>query len=480
MVSDPIIPVILCGGSGSRLWPLSRNSFPKQFLSIDSKDNRTLLQETQERINDLKNLQDPILICNEEHRFVVAEQMRQIDIRPQSILLEPFGKNTAPAIALAALKSLQKENDPILLILSSDHKIKNKKIFIETINAGLEYALNENLVTFGIVPNFPHTGYGYIESENICKDESIKGSRIKRFIEKPSLEKAKIFCEQGTFTWNSGIFLFKAKTIIKEIKKHYPEIIKTCIESLKENLLDLDFQRLNSAAFSACPSISIDNAVMEKTDIGIVVPLQAGWSDIGSWDSVWEISNKDKNRNVISGKVMAEDTIDCLIRSENRLVVGIGLKNLVIVETDDALLISDKGRSEYIKDIVNKLKKNNIPEGQRHKKIYRPWGNYTSIVEDERWQVKLIYVKPGEKLSQQMHHHRSEHWVVVSGTAKIEIDSKEEILSENQSTYIPLGSTHRLTNPGKIPLLLVEVQSGSYLGEDDIKRFHDNYGRGES
>ncbi len=477
---SPIIPIILCGGSGSRLWPLSRKSFPKQFLSLNSDNEKSLLQETQERIKNLKNCQNPILICNEEHRFVVAEQMREINVKPQSILLEPFGRNTAPAIAVAALKSLQLESDPILLVLSSDHQIQNKLNFIETIEKGLDYVYKNKLVTFGIIPNHPNTGYGYIESEQPFKTNVIEARKIKRFIEKPDIESAKQFCKQKTFTWNSGIFLFKAKTIVNEIRKYYPELLEICKEALKGNLLDLDFQRLDQNIFRKCNDISIDNAVMEKTDAGIVFPLYTSWSDIGSWKSVWEISNKDENGNVTKGKVLVKDSKDCLFRSESRLVVGVGLKDLVVIETDDAILVTKKDKSQEIKDLVKQLQEKKIPEGQNHKKIYRPWGNYTSIVEDERWQVKLISVKPGQKLSQQMHHHRSEHWVVVSGTAKVELDSKESILTENESSYIPLGSKHRLSNPGKIPLLLIEVQSGAYLGEDDIRRFDDNYGRVES
>ena len=477
MISNPIIPIILCGGSGTRLWPLSRKSFPKQFLTINSENEKSLLQETQERIKGLENSQNPILICNEEHRFVVAEQMREIDIKPQSILLEPFKRNTAPAITIAALKSLQIENDPILLVLSSDHQIKNNLNFIETIGKGLKFAEQNKLVTFGIIPDNPNTGYGYIESEEPFKKGVIKGVKIKKFFEKPDLDLAKKFYTKKTFTWNSGIFLFKAKKIINEIQKFHPNILTICKKALEGNFYDLDFQRINKDIFGECTDISIDNAVMEKTNSGIVVPLDAGWSDIGSWKSVWEISNKNKDGNVIQGKVLVQDSSNCLFKSDNRLVAGIGLNNLIVIETDDALLVADKEKSQEIKDLVKQLQANNIPEGQNHKKIYRPWGNYTSIVEDDRWQVKLICVDPGEKLSQQMHHHRSEHWVVVSGTAKVEIDNKEFILTENQSTYIPLGSKHRLSNPGKIKLVLIEVQSGAYLGEDDIKRFEDNYGR---
>ena len=477
MPSEPVIPIILCGGFGTRLWPLSRQSFPKQFLSLDSNDKKSLLQKTQERIQLLENLRNPILICNEEHRFIVAEQMREIDVNPNSILLEPFGKNTAPAITLAALKSLEIENDPFLLILSSDHEIKNESKFIEVIKKGIEYASNNKLVTFGIVPNSPETGYGYIKSEEEFKKNLIKGSNIISFIEKPEREKAEEFIKDKRFTWNSGMFLFKSKIILKEMEKFCPEITRYCREALKDNLLDLDFQRLNEKAFIKCPKISIDVGVMEKTKEGIVLPLDAGWSDVGSWDSVWQIAEKDKEGNSISGNVFTKDSFNCYVKSEKRLVAAIGLNNLIIVETGDAILVSDKDKSQEVKNIVSKLKDKGIPEGQEHKKIYRPWGYYESVVDDIRWKVKLINVKPGEKLSLQMHHHRSEHWIVVSGTAQVEIEDKMFILNENQSSYIPLGAKHRLSNPGKINLTLIEVQSGSYLGEDDIERFEDNYGR---
>ncbi len=477
MTSKAIIPVILCGGSGTRLWPLSRKSFPKQFLSLSSNSNLSLLQLTQERIKNLIGVQEPILICNEEHRFLVAEQMRQINITPKTILLEPFGRNTGPAITLAAIKALEFEEDPTLLILSSDHMIEDENNFLRVIEAGLDYSKKQRLVTFGIVPRSPETGYGYIKSKDPISNSLNSGSMIDCFVEKPNLKKAKEFITDKRYTWNSGMFMFQAQTILNEIKKYSPEIFQHCIKSLKDNLFDLDFQRLNTDEFLKCPNISIDFAVMEKTKVGTVLPLDAGWTDIGSWNSVWEISKKDDFGNVIKGNVLAKNTSNCYLRSEKRLVTTIGLKDLIIVETSDAILVATKEESQEVKNIVNTLKKESIPEGQDHKKIYRPWGFYESIVDEERWQVKLINVEPGEKLSLQMHHHRSEHWIIVNGTAKVEIDGKEITLHENQSSYIPLGSKHRLSNPGKIPLKLIEVQSGSYLGEDDIERFEDNYGR---
>ncbi len=477
MPSSCLIPVILCGGSGSRLWPLSRESFPKQYLSINSNDEKSLLQKTHERIKTIKNIENPILICNEEHRFIVAEQMRANNVTPYSILLEPLGRNTAPAIAISALKALEKDQNSNILVLSSDHEIKDEEKFLEAINLGLDYCDKEKLVTFGVVPDSPETGFGYIKSKNEYNKKKISGYEIIEFIEKPDLKKAKIFINDKHFTWNSGMFIFKAKTIISEIEKFSPQIIKLCKKSLLKSSYDLDFQRINKEEFEKLPSISIDNAVMEKTNHGIMIPLDAGWSDIGSWKAVWDSANKNDEGNYIEGKVIVSDTNNCFIKSENRLIAGIGLENLVIVETNDAILVTHKNKSQDVKNIVQRLKKLNIPEGQTHRKIYRPWGDYTSIVDSSTWQVKLINVKPGEKLSLQKHHHRSEHWIVVSGTANVEIDEKTFTLSGNQSTYIPLGSKHRLSNPGKINLVLIEVQSGSYLGEDDIIRFDDKYGR---
>tara|TARA_Y100001933_G_C18962029_1_gene548570 strand:+ start:72 stop:1511 length:1440 start_codon:yes stop_codon:yes gene_type:complete len=472
-----VIPVILCGGSGTRLWPLSRESYPKQYINLNSNNQKSLLQQTWERVKDLKDISNPILICNEEHRFIVAEQMRSINTNPYSILLEPFGRNTAPAITLAAIKALENYQDPILLVLSSDHEIKNKDKFLQAMELGLDYAKENRLVTFGVFPTFPETGYGYIKAESPFKDSELVGKNILEFTEKPNYEKAKLFLKDKRFTWNSGIFIFKAKEVINGIQEFSPEILKYCKESINKSERDLEFQRLDRKSFMNCTNISIDIALMEKTNKGTVLPLTAGWSDIGNWEAVWKTSEKDKDLNHIRGKVILENSKNCYLSSENRLIVGIGLKNIVVVETNDAILVTDKNQSQEVKNIVKKLKKNRIMEGQRHSKIFRPWGYYISVVEDKRWQLKQIHVRPGEKLSLQMHHHRSEHWVVVSGTAKVEINNSETILSENQSIYIPLGAKHRLTNPGKIPLTLIEVQSGSYVGEDDIVRFEDKYGR---
>ena len=478
MSKNVIVPVLLCGGSGTRLWPYSRQSFPKQFLTLNFTDKKSLLQKTQLRTRNIHFIEDPILICNDEHRFIVAEQMREINVAPKSIILEPFGRNTAPAITIAALKSLESYEDPNLLILSSDHQIENEEKFADVINEGFKHSNIGKLVTFGIVPTSPQTGYGYIKSQKPLCEKSFNGSKIDSFVEKPDKNTAENLIKDSRFTWNSGIFLFKAKSILEEIQVFCPEIIKYCELSLNKNLFDLDFQRIDEKVFKDCPSISIDVAVMEKTRNAFVLPLEAGWSDVGSWDFVWDISDKDLDGNVIEGNVITKNTKNSLLLSQdNRLITAIGLEDLVVVETSDAILIAKKAESQKVKNIVEILKKKNISQGVEHQKCYRPWGTYKSLVKENKWQVKLIEVKPGEKLSLQKHKFRSEHWVVVSGVAKVEIDGEIMILNENESSYIPLGSKHRLSNPGKENLKIIEIQSGSYLGEDDIERFQDNYGR---
>ena len=472
-----VIPVILCGGQGTRLWPLSRKSFPKQFLTISSLNGRSLLQNTLKRLEGIENLIEPILICNGEHRFIVAEQMRELNINPKSILLEPFGRNTAPAILLAALKSLEIEDNLNLLILSADHVIHNEKKFRDLIEIGISYSEKDKLVTFGVIPRSPEIGYGYIKSETPFNPKKIEGLNISEFIEKPNLKKAKELIKDKCFTWNSGIFLFKAKTIINEIKHLNPNIYNSCKKTFDESVMDLDFQRLDEKSFESCPNISIDLAIMEHTNKGIVLPLDAQWSDIGSWKSVWQNSKKDINGNATKGNLITQNTENCYLYSENRLLVSLGIKDLLVIDTDDATLIADKNQSENVKKIVSELQIKNIREANSHKKGFRPWGYYLSVLEDKRWKVKIITVNPGAKLSLQMHHQRSEHWVVVQGTAEVEIDGKKLILSENESTYVPVGSTHRLSNPSKNLLKIIEVQSGSYLGEDDIVRLDDIYGR---
>ena len=435
-----------------------------------------MLQLTLERLEGLKDLDAPIVVCNEEHRFILAEQLREINVSAKSILLEPLGKNTAPAIAISALKAIENEEDPILLILPADHDIKNKKKFLKAILIACEFALKNQLVTFGIIPSSPETGFGYIKAKPTNK-EGEQGFQIERFIEKPNKEIAEQLIKDDLYTWNSGMFVFKAKVILKEIETYNPKIIEICKKSISNNSIDLDFQRIDASYFNDCPSISIDNAVMEKTKIGKVVPLEANWSDLGGWNSIWEANKKDENGNYKSGNIMLEDTENCYVRSEDKIIVGIGLENLIIVDNDDAILISEKNKSHLIKNILEDLNKKGYKEVFEHKKIHRPWGNYTSIEEGEFWKVKRIEVKPKQSLSLQMHHHRAEHWIVVTGTAEVEVEDKKLLLSENQSTYIPLGSKHRLSNPGSLDLILIEVQSGSYLGEDDIVRFKDHYGR---
>ncbi len=477
MTKNPIIPIILSGGYGSRLWPLSRRSFPKQFLNLDDKGNKTLLQNTQERLASISNIHRPIVICNEEHRFIVAEQMREIKISPWKILLEPIGRNTSAAISLGAILALEEYENPHLLILSADHNIYDTKQFVKRIHDGLIYSEKGRLVTFGVIPDYPETGYGYIEAEKSLNVNDIYGENISKFIEKPNKKLAEKLIKDRRYSWNSGIFLFKAKTIINEIEKFQPQINKYCRESLKNNEKDLDFQRLNKSFFEKCPNISIDLAVMENTKLGTVLPLDVGWSDIGSWESVWKQSSKDLNGNSLKGNVITKNTKDCLINSDSRLLVGIGIKELVVIETNDAILITNKSESQQVKNIVNELNEKGISEGLEHKKIFRPWGNYESVIDDIKWKVKMITVKPNEQLSLQKHKHRSEHWVVVKGQALVQVDNKKMILEENQSAYIPRGSKHRLSNNINVPLIIIEVQTGSYLGEDDIERFEDNYGR---
>ena len=472
-----IVPVILSGGTGTRLWPLSRASYPKQYLSLINNENKSMLQLTVERLKGLKNIDNPILICNEEHRFILAEQLRQLNINAKAILLEPFGRNTAPAISIAAMKAMADENDSILLILPADHDIKNKENFFAAIEKGYEYAQNDKLVTFGIIPSSPETGYGYIKAVDKDKNVLKEGCDIEKFIEKPSKEIAQELIKDKSYTWNSGMFLFKASSILKEIEIYSQDIIKNCKKAISNDSIDLDFQRIDKFYFDKCPNISIDNAVMENTRNGIVIPLEANWSDLGGWHSIWDANIKDNNGNFQSGKTILEDSKNCYLRSESRVVVGIGLEDLIIVETNDAILVSDNKKSQSIKKILDKLNKKGFKEAIEHKKIHRPWGSYTSVEEGQFWKVKRIEVMPKQSLSLQMHHHRAEHWIVVTGTAEVEVDGEKLLLGENQSTYIPLGAKHRLSNPGTLTLVLIEVQSGSYLGEDDIVRFKDFYGR---
>ena len=474
-----LIPVILCGGTGTRLWPLSRASYPKQYWPLGGDGDATLLQQTHQRLKGLNGLAAPMLICNEDHRFIVAEQMRQIGVEPNAIMLEPIGRNTAPAITVAALQATALGEDPLMLVLAADHLIRDAAHFRDAIDAGRQPAEEGRLVTFGIVPTAPETGYGYIEASQPFTSGQLLDVPITRFVEKPDRSSAEQFLSTGRFTWNSGMFLFKASAMLAELERLVPEVVSCCRAALEQDTTDLEFLRLEREAFAKCPNVAIDVAVMEKTDLGSVLPLDAGWSDVGSWSALWETADRDGNGNVLQGRVIAEGSNNCYLRSEHRLVVGLGVENLVVVETDDAVLIADRSQAQAIKTVVKQLEADGSPEGKAHRKIYRPWGSYTGVVEDHRWQVKRISVKPGASLSLQMHHHRAEHWVVVRGTALVELNGEEQLLGENQSTYIPVGCKHRLSNPGKIPVEMIEVQSGEYLDEDDIVRFEDRYGRSD-
>ena len=472
-----IIPLILCGGKGTRLWPLSRESYPKQFISLHGDSDKSLLQQTQERISDLDGIEEPIIVCNEEHRFLVAEQMRSINVTPKAIILETEGRNTAPAITLGAIKAYEEDKESIVLVLSADHIIENISIFKKVLKEGFKNAQEGNLVTFGIIPNRPETGYGYIESLLPLDKEIIKGSRIKKFIEKPNIELAKKFISNAHYSWNSGMFIFKSKSILEELKLYSPKVFRQCQKAMENSTKDLDFIRIEKNSFIKAPNIPIDIAVMENTTKGVVLPLDAGWSDVGSWKSLWDSEKKDQYGNVIKGKVLDEKSENCYLQSDNRLLVSLGLKDLIVVETADVTLVAHKEHADKLKSVVSKIKERGFKEGATHKKIYRPWGSYTSLIEGDEWLVKRIEVNPGAKLSLQMHKFRAEHWIVVSGKANVEIDNKSFILEENQSTYIPLGSMHRLSNPNQSLLTIIEIQSGKYIGEDDIIRFKDNYGR---
>lgn len=474
-----MIPVILSGGSGTRLWPLSRSSYPKQFLPIT--EDKTLFQLTLDRISNLNqsliNFQNPIIVTNEAHRFIVAEQLRQQQMNAK-ILLEPVARNTAPAIAAAAELALSYGEDPVLLVLAADHVIQDQDAFNKSVQVGLAAAEAGQLVTFGVVPTSPETGYGYIKARGISKlEQRIEAYSVEKFVEKPDFTTAQGYIEEGSYLWNSGMFMFKASIYLEELQKYNPAILKNAKASILHSKNDLDFVRLNKEYFEQSPEDSIDYAVMEHTTKAVVVPLSAHWNDVGAWKSVWEVSNKDVDGNVLRGDTIAENTTNSLIHAEHRLVSVLGLEDIVVIETSDAVLVANKNKVQDIKKIVEKLKQSKRPEVDAHRKMYRPWGSYDSIDNGSRYQVKCIVVNPGQKLSLQMHHHRAEHWIVVNGTAKVRKGNETVLLTENQSIYIPLGEIHALENPGKVPLELIEVQSGSYLGEDDIIRFEDVYGR---
>ncbi|WP_421865978.1 mannose-1-phosphate guanylyltransferase/mannose-6-phosphate isomerase [Motiliproteus sp.] len=470
MDSQQLVPVIMSGGSGTRLWPASRGHCPKQFLPLVNET--TMIQDTAARLDGLESLAAPLVICNESHRFLVAEQFRTEGHKPSGIILEPVGRNTAPAVALAALHAIKDGKDPLLLVLAADHVILDHDAFHSAVDQARAVAVEGGLVTFGIVPTQPETGYGYIKA-----GEGVVSRSVEAFVEKPDRETAQSYLDAGCYFWNSGMFLFRASAYLEELKKFQPEVLEACRQALASEHPDLDFIRLDEEAFKRSPDISIDYAVMEKTDRAVMVPLDAGWSDVGSWSSLWDVTAKDTAGNVCRGDVLTHDVSDSYLSSTDRLVAAVGVDSLVVVETADALLVAAKDRVQDVKAIVSQLKQQNRAEATDQKCVYRPWGSYESIDQGERFQVKHIRVKPGEQLSLQKHHHRAEHWIVVNGTARVTCGEKTFLVSENQSTYIPIGEVHRLENPGKIPLDLIEVQTGSYLGEDDIVRLEDRYGR---
>lgn len=468
-----LLPVIMAGGTGSRLWPMSRELYPKQFLRLNS--NMSMLQETITRLDGLE-ISSPLLICNEQHRFLAAEQLNQIDRFSNNIILEPVGRNTAPAIALAALHALSTDDDPLLLVLAADHVIENQKAFHEAISNAIPFAEEGKLVTFGIVATGPETGYGYIQRGEQFDVSDAYG--VARFVEKPDLATAQGYLETGEYYWNSGMFLFKAQSYLKELKTHRPDILECCEKAIKSVSHDLvqDFIRVDSGVFKTCPDESVDYAVMEKTNDAIVIPLDAGWNDVGSWSALWEVNTRDNNDNAITGDVFTHGTTNCYINTDDTLVAAIGVDNLVIVNTKDAVLVINKSQVQDVKKIVEDLKLKKRSEYRIHRESYRPWGRHDKVVDTPKYHINRVTVKPGGKFSLQRHLHRAEHWVVLSGTAEVTLEDKKFLLTENQSTFIPIGSTHMLENPGKIPLEILEIESGSYLGDDDIIRLKDHYG----
>lgn len=486
-------PVIMAGGSGTRLWPLSRGNYPKQFLALHGQE--TMLQQTILRLQGLPH-SPPLLICNEEHRFIAAEQLRQLQIHNGTILLEPVGRNTAPAIALAAIQSQLQGEDPVLLVLAADHVISESAVFRAAVQQALPYAQAGNMVTFGIVPTHAETGYGYIRrgaatassatttapTSSSTPSSAEQAFYVGAFVEKPDAVTAEQYLQSGEYYWNSGMFMCRASAYLSRLAQFRPDILASCQAALAETKADLDFIRLTEAAFIACPDESVDYAIMEpltalQADAVVVIPLDAGWNDVGGFAALWQVDTKDANGNVLHGDVLSHQSQDCYVRTEQTLVATVGVQDLVVICTKDAVLVAHKDQAQHVKAIVQQLKTADRPEATFHREVYRPWGKYDSVDQGERFQVKRITVKPGAKLSVQMHHHRAEHWIVVSGTAKVTIDGQDQYLTENQSVYIPITAVHALENPGKVPLELIEVQSGSYLGEDDIVRFSDRYGR---
>jgi mannose-1-phosphate guanylyltransferase/mannose-6-phosphate isomerase len=468
-----LTPVLLSGGVGSRLWPVSRETHPKQFLPLAGEVS--MFQETLQRTTGLQAAA-PLVVCNEEHRFMVAEQLRQMDLQAGALILEPKGRNTAPAVALAAVQAVAADPDAVLLVLPADHLIKDVGAFVAAVDKALPLAQEGKLMTFGVVPTAPETGYGYIKCGSALADDLFQ---LERFVEKPDVDTARDYLASGGYLWNSGMFLLRAQSYLDELAKHAPGIRSCCQQAMDAATVDMIFVRPDAALFEQCPSDSIDYAVMEKTDAGGVVSLDCGWSDVGAWSALWEVADRDSEGNVSRGDVILDNCRNSYFRSDSRLVAATGVENLVVVETADAILVADRDRVQDVKSIVNTLKEEQRTEASLHRRVYRPWGSYESLVTSERFQVKRIVVNPGQRLSLQMHHHRAEHWIVVNGTAEVTCEDKVFMLGEDESTYIPLGHKHRLANPGHIALELIEVQSGAYLGEDDIVRFEDVYGRSQ-
>jgi len=467
-------PVLLCGGVGSRLWPVSREARPKQYLNLIGE--QSMLQQTLGRLDGLP-VATPMVVCNEQHRFLVAEQLRQLDIESPSIVLEPAGRNTAPAIAIAAIDALAKDPEAVLLVLPADHHIADVGALQSAVTQALNVVDEGRLITFGLIPNRPETGYGYIRCG---KELSGSISDLAEFVEKPDAATAEAYLESGDYVWNSGMFMFRADAYCEALATHQPEMLKICREAMAAASTDMDFVRPDPELFASCPSDSIDYAVMEKTDRGAVVSLDCGWSDIGAWSALWEAGSSDADGNVTVGDVLLDNSRNSYVRSQSRLVTATGIDDLVIVETADAVMVADRHSVQDVKNIVNALKGLDRSEAHSHHRVFRPWGSYESLASADGFQVKRIIVNPGQRLSLQMHHHRAEHWVVVRGVAEVVNGEESFLLREDQSAYIPIGAKHRLSNPGAVPLELIEVQSGSYLGEDDIVRFEDVYGRSES
>ena len=472
-----ILPIILAGGSGTRLWPLSRALYPKQLINLV--DENTMLQNTVRRLNGLPDAVNPVVICNDEYRFMVAEQLRLIGVNPGAIILEPVGRNTAPALAVAALWAIANGMDPVLLVLPADHHIQFAEKFQQALKTGYEYALSGHLITFGIIPEKPETGYGYIKMGRSLTSAGANGEvvSIDAFVEKPDLETAKKYVASKAYCWNSGMFMFSASKAIEEMEKFAPDILAACRSAFEKGKTDLDFFRLDKASFAASPSDSIDYAVMEKTDAGAMVPMAAGWNDLGSWEALWQVGEKDESDNVAKGDVVLHDVHDSYLHAESRLIAAVGLKDHIVVETPDAVMISPRDRVQDVKGLVDHLKAQRRPETHTHKRVYRPWGTVDQLVTGSRFQVNRLTVKPGGALSLQKHFNRSEHWVVVRGVALVTKREEQTVLREDYSIFISAGTSHRLENPGKIPLEVIEVQTGPYIGEDDITRLEDLYGR---